>query len=260
MRLSTRLLVLGFILTLTALPAAAATTVTLQNGLNGYAGTTDTWLDKSSVRDNYGGGPELHIRWYDGRDDCALVRFDLTGRFPPGAAVIHASLSVYYEIAGSFQVDDAITIKPFRLQPDAGWDENVYNAQYGVGASYRYRDAAENHEWTGGAEGAWYDKIDDGNGTARIKRADGTPTGASPPSSWVSFDVTPSVIEWQGGAANNGFLLVATGLAGGGTTCYGIFSSRDESLSSFRPKLTIVFESPVESAGRTWGRIKSLYR
>lgn len=260
MNVLSRLLVLGSIVGLAALPAAAATTVTLQNGLNGYVGTTDTWLDESSARDNYGGAPDLRVRWYDGRNDCSLVRFDLTGVFPPGAAVLYASLSLYYVTANSFQVDNAITIRPFRLVPGASWDENIYNGQYGVGASYRYRDAAEAYEWTGGAEGAWYDKTDDGNGSAKIKRSDGTPPDAVPPSSWVTFDVTPTVIQWQGGAANNGFLVVATGFQGGGTTCYGVFTSRNESLSSYRPKLTITFEPPVPVSSPTWGRIKSLYR
>ena len=62
MHLATRILVLGALVTLGALPALASTTVTLQNGRNGYVGTTDAWLDASLTRDNYGGAPDLRVR------------------------------------------------------------------------------------------------------------------------------------------------------------------------------------------------------
>jgi hypothetical protein len=259
MHLATRILVLGALVTLGALPALAATTVTLQNGRNGYTGTTDAWLDASQARDNYGGAPDLRVRWYNGRDDCSLVRFDLAGVFPPGSEIMVATLSLYYVSASSFQNDNAVTIRPYRLQASATWYENIYNGQFGAGVSYRYRDASEASEWTGGAEGAWWDKIDDGNGTAKIKDVDGTPPDAVPPGNWVVFDVTQSVGAWHQGATNNGFLLVATAFQGGGTNCYGVFTSRNDGLASTRPKLTITFEQPVETVPTTWGRIKSLY-
>lgn len=259
MRLVTPLLLLGSFLALGALPALAATTVTLQNGRNGYTGTTDAWLDASQTRDNHGGAPDLRVRWDNGRDDCSVVRFDLTGVFPPGSEVMVATLSLYYVSAVSFQDDNAITVRPYRLQAGASWFENVYDGEYGTGVSYRYRDAAEAHEWTGGAEGGWWDKLDDGNGTAKIKDVDGTPPDAVPPANWVELDVTQSVTAWQQGATNNGFLVVATGFQGGGTTCHGVFTSRNDGLASTRPKLTITFEEPVPAIRTTWGRIKSLY-
>jgi hypothetical protein len=240
-------------------PAFASTTITLQQGLNGYAGTTDAWLDASLERDNYGGAPNLRIRWNDGRDDCAVIKFDLTGVIPPGAEVLEATLALWYYEAGSFQEDNAMTIKPYRLQAGASWDENIYNGQNGVGVSYRYRDAGETVEWTGGAEGGWWDKIDDGNGTEKIKRTGGLPPDAIPPLNWVGFDVTPSVIQWKNGAANHGLLLVATGFEGGGTSAYGLFISRNESLQTYRPRLSITFEPPVSTPKSTWGKIKSLY-
>ena len=238
-------------------PALAATTITLQNGLNGYAGTTDAWLDASQTRDNYGGAPDLHIRWNNGRDDCVLLKFDLTGQIPPNAVILSSTLSIYYMVAGSFQDDNAVTIKPFRL--NAYWEENTGDGLFGQGVSYRYRVINETYEWTNGAEGGWYDKIDDGNGTNKIKRTDGYPD-AVPPQNWVSFDVTPSVSQWKSGATNYGFLVVATNFEGGGTAAYGTFTSRDDSGASYRPKLTITYEPPVPVIRPTWGRIKALYR
>ena len=241
-------------------PALAASTITLQDGLNGYAGTTDSWLDASQVRDNYGGAPDLHIRWNNGRDDCVVLKFDLTGQIPQGAAILSATLSLYYMTAGSFQQDNAMTIKPFRFQASAWWDENTGTGFFGMGVSYRYRDSGELYEWTGGAEGGWYDKIDDSNGTNKIKRTNGDPPDAVPPGNWVAFDVTPSVTQWKSGATNNGFLLAATGFQGGGTAVYGVFTSRNDSGATYRPKLSITYEPPVEAWKSSWGRIKDLYR
>ena len=256
----TRIIVFAWAAAMLCSPALAAITVTLQNGLNGYAGTTDAWLDASQTRDNYGGAPDLQIRWYNGRNDCVVLKFDLAGQIPPGAAVLSSTLSLYYMVAGSFMDDNAVTIKPFRLQASAWWDENTGDGLHGQGVSYRYRDINELYEWTNGAEGGWWDKIDDGNGTNKIKKTGGTPPDAIPPQNWGSFDVTSSVSQWKEGATNNGFLLVATDFAGGGTTVYGTFTSRNDSGASYRPKLTITYETPVPATGSTWGRIKGLYR
>ena len=245
---------------LLAPPSLAFTTMVLQQGVNGYAGTADAWLDESQARDNYGGASSLRINWYNGRNDCLVMKFDLTGRIPGGARIIAATLSLYYYEAGSFQDDNAMTIKPYRLAGAAWWNENIYAGQYGTGVSYRYRDVNEQYEWTGGAEGGWYDKLDDGNGVNKIKETGGTPPDAIPPGNWVSFDVTPSVTQWNGGATNNGFLLAAVGFEGGGTTVYGLFYSRDEGGSWARPKLAITYEEPVGVQPAHWSTIKALYR
>lgn len=260
MHLATRLLAVACLLALTVAPAMASSTVVLQNGLNGYVGTTDNWLDASLTRDNYGAAPDLRVRWNGGRSDCVLLRFDLAGRIPSGATILGATLSIYYTAASSFQADNAVTIKAYRLQPSAWWDESAFNGQTGVGSSYRFRDAAETFEWTNGAAGGWYDKVDDLDGTVKIRRADGIVPDAIPPGSWAVFDVTPTVNQWKGGQVNNGFLLVATALQGNATTCYGTFTSRNDTAVGYRPKLTIVFDAPVSAEAGTWGRIKGLYR
>lgn len=260
MRLATRLLVLACLAVVPIAPAFAVTTVTLQNGWNGYAGTADNWLAAGQAHDNHGGATDLRIRWNNGRDDCALVRFDLTGKIPSGATILSATLSLYYLSATGFLSDNAVTIKAYRLHPSAWWDENDYPAQSGFGSNYAFRDAGEVYPWTGGAEGGWYDKIEDGNGSVKIKRADGTPPDAIVPGTWAVFDVTASVNQWKSGQANNGFLLIATGFQGGAATCHGTFTSRNDAGASFRPKLTINFEAPVSAEAGAWGRIKALYR
>ncbi len=238
---------------LIASPVFAWTEITLQQGTNGYSGTTDAWLNESLTRDNYGGSANLRVQWYNGRSDCTVIKFDLTGIIPPNQRILSATLSLYYHYAGSMQDNNSMTIKPFRITQGAWWDENIYDGQFGYGVSYRYRDAEENYEWTNGAEGGWYDKIDDGNGTNKIKKAGGLPPDAIPPGNWVPFTVTSSVSQWYQGATNNGFLLVATGFEGSGTTVYGLFYSRNDGAPSWgHPKLTIRYEgalAPLADAG-----------
>jgi hypothetical protein len=245
---------------LLASPVLAANTVTLQQGLSGYAGCKDAWLDESLTRHNNGGAPSLRAQWNNGRSDCIVMKFDLTGVLPAGATVTSATLSLWFYDCGSLINENYVTLKPYRLQPSAWWDENVYDDVSGFGVSYRYRDANELYEWTGGAEGGWYDKLDDANGVAKFKKAGGTPPDAVPPQNWLSFDVTPSVVQWVAGATNNGFLIDAVELGGSGSLAYGLFISRNDSGTSYRPKLTIQYDTPVPARSMTWSRLKQLYR
>ena len=241
-------------------PARASNVITLQQGLNGYAGCTDAWLDESSVRHNNGGAPNLRVQYNNGASDCTVLKFDLTGVLPSGSTVTSATLSLWYYDCGSFSNDNAVTLQPFRLQPSASWDENIYDGVNGYGVSYKFRDANETYQWTNGAYGGFYDRLFDNNGTAKIKKTGGTPPDAIPPGNWVSFDLTPSVTQWVGGATNNGVVIEAVGFVGSGYIAYGLFIARNDSGTSYRPKLTITYDTPVPTRTSTWGRIKAQYR
>ena len=150
-------------------------------------------------------------------------------------------------------------IKPYRVDPTKAWFENVYIGEYGYGVSWRWRDNAETLEWTG-QDGAWWDKIDDGNSTHWIQDTDGEVGGSPPPTkpgNWINFTVTNSVKAWYTqGATNNGFSLFSTGFVGSGTTVYGIFSSRDHTTAWSRPKLQITYEGallPIADADGPYG-------
>ncbi|MBN2561006.1 MAG: DNRLRE domain-containing protein [Phycisphaerae bacterium] len=235
---------LAMLVVLVCSPALGSTTITLQQGLNGYTGTTDAWLDESLGRRNYGGDPELLVKWNNGYSDDTVIKFDLTGRIPPNQRILSATLSFWYSREESMQDDNAITISVYRIDPTKWWDENIHIGESGEGVSWRYRDINELYTWTSEA-GAWWDKINDGNGTNKIKRTGGTVPDAIEPQHWVPFSVTASVQNWYGGAGNTGFLVVATGFVGGGTTATGIFTSRNDSLSAYRPKLTITYEGAL---------------
>lgn len=260
MRKATGILVLTLAMAVLWAPSLSAVTLTLQQGVNGYAGTTDAWLDESLETDNYGGAANLRIQYNNGRSDCVVLKFDLAGLIPSGSVIVSATLSLWYYGQSSMGSNNAVTITPYRLQAGAWWDENIYDGQAGVGVSYQYRDVAQLYQWTGGAVGGWWDKIDDANGTARIKDTGGTPVGAIEPGNWVPWNVTNSVTQWYGGATNHGFLLVATGFEGSGYIGAGLFISRNDTISTYRPKLVIVYDTPVPARESTWSGIKALYR
>src|SRR3982751_5730528 len=80
-----------------AAPAFTQTTVTLQQGLNNYAGTIDNWIIAFSGADmNKGADVEVDIR---STSDYGLFRFAIFaaegGPVPDGATINSATLSLY---------------------------------------------------------------------------------------------------------------------------------------------------------------------
>jgi len=225
--------------------------LTLQDGVTiklptgTYGGTTDAWVNEGQPTRNYGASPILEIK-YDANDagyaeDHALIKFDLpTLSFD---SISRATLEIFYMEAESFQADNALGIKPYRIAPDKLWDENdgEISGKPNEGVNFQYCDKMQTRPWTE-QFGGWYDKIDDLNGTNRVKRAGGTPTNAIEPGNWVPFDILPSVIRWYGGATNNGLLLFSCSFEGGGYTCTAKFASSDTNNPPYRPKLTLNYD------------------
>ena len=68
-----------------------ASTVSLQNGVDGYNGTTDTRIRSDFPTVNFGGSTKLEL---DGNpDQVTLLKWDVSG-IPPGAVVDSASVTV----------------------------------------------------------------------------------------------------------------------------------------------------------------------
>ncbi len=224
--------------------AAYPASVTLRQGHLGYTGTTDSWLNDGAESRNYGGSPELEIEFYNGHYSNVVLRFELAGQIPQYQRVLYASLTLLYTREENFSSDEVMTITPFRLT--ASWEENdgPLEGRYGEGTSWRYRDIAEENSWTS-QFGAWYDKEDDENGTARIQAWNGEDPTAIKPYNPVTWNVTNSVSKWyQGTESNYGFLVAATGLTNG-TRATGVFRSRNGSVQGERPMLYIVYEGAL---------------
>ena len=84
--------------TATDTPPAVVQTRIYQQGLDGYAGATDTFIDAWLPAENYASEGKLIVR--QRRVRSPLVRFDL-GDFPPGHRVIQATFSLYIDSASS---------------------------------------------------------------------------------------------------------------------------------------------------------------
>jgi len=73
--------------------ASLTTTVVLQEGVGGYTGTTDVYIDRWTPDTNWGGSDWLMVTASE--DRAALIRFELSGYVPQGAVIQSATLEVY---------------------------------------------------------------------------------------------------------------------------------------------------------------------
>ncbi len=222
---------MAFVLLL-ASSAFAQTTVTLQNGLNSYAGTTDDWILYSSGANlNQGNNNELDIR--NTNTDRNLVRFAIFasegGPVPNGVTITSATLSLY-----KFSGPDAV-IQATRLLRN--WTETgvTWNTT-GTGTA-----------WTvPGAGGVGTDVVSSADGQGSI--ADAAVNNCSalstpyPAACWLNIDVTSGVQAFSTGTANEGWLL--TQVSSSAIDQYKDFVSKDNNnFPALRPKLTITYQS-----------------
>lgn len=219
--------------------AQGARVVLQDNTAYNYSDTTDAWLDENGESRNYGGSTYVRIQYNSGMSDCALLRFSLPSL--SYQTLSSATLGLYYYDESSMGANNAVGIKPYRVKPDMDWYENVYDGTSGYGVNWFYRDDAETEEWTG-KYGAWNDKLDDSNSTAKIKPVGGSVPDAIPPANWVTWSVLNSVAQWHAGQENNGFVMFECSFEGTGYLAAGLFRSSEFSTSSLRPYLSIAYQ------------------
>ena len=192
--MSIRSLAIAVLAFLAAPLALAQTTVTLQQGLNGYTGTADNWIIWSSgANTNKGGLVELDLR---STTDYGLVRFAIFqsegGPVPNGSTITSATLSLY-----KFWGPDAV-FKASRVLKD--WTElgSTWNST-GTGAAWS----------TPGAQGLGSDILSsaDGQGSVPDAVANSCNDNIGHDVCWLNIDVTAGVSAFASGTANFGWLL-----------------------------------------------------
>jgi hypothetical protein len=207
--------------TVTVVNGGGPTTVILQDGLNGYSGTRDTYLGKFSPGSNFGTGTSLYASVANGTLR-PLVRFAIFqsegGPVPNGAAIQSATLS----LSRTTNYPSTLTVN--RVLKD--WTES--------GASWNNANAST--QWTtAGAAGA---------GTDINSTADATVTTKST-SGWVDFDVTSGVASFSSAGANFGWRILSNL-----NVNYDAFYSREYAANpTLHPKLSIVYQSGSTAAG-----------
>jgi len=196
--------------------ALLAETVTLQQGLDGYAGAADAYLRSGVLEENNGGTSALKIG-RKGETYNALLRFDLQGHIPSNAAVLTATLHLYpYDS----DLASPMTMEAYRaLVP---WEE--------LEANWNVRAAGT--PWAGpGCSGEGVDYAAGGVGSASV-----LDTGV-----WYALDVTAAVSAWVGGEANHGLLLLASPDSLPANTFY--FRTREYVSVDQRPRLVITYDA-----------------
>ncbi len=198
----------------------APATVILQEGLNGYQGTDDSFLDTWYPDLNYGSVWAMVIR-ADGIKR-PIIRFDLSA-IPPGSTVTTATLELFsddtYGSAGT-----PLTVAAYMLR--RSWLESQVN----------WNQAAPGQNWsTPGADDIVSDRSD-----VIVDVTTMTDLGT-----WYSWNVTAAVQEWVADpGTNKGLLFLGSSNQ---SAEYRFFSSEYGSASTYRPKLTITFAQPPSS-------------
>lgn len=205
---------------------ASADQVVLKQGVGGYVGAADTYIDSQNPTGNSGNAWYMHLYMYN--DDprrSALLKYDLTGRIPPNAVISSATLSIWLYQVVDMDSNDWVDVAPFRVGVHRDWVES--QATWNVFRGSTYWSAAGCEGWQ------WGD---------RSSTADCAPirfTRNSQVNRYYHWDVTSSVRAWYGGTANNGWLLRIT--AHDGVAGEGISFDAKEGSESYRPSLTISY-------------------
>jgi dienelactone hydrolase len=188
-------------------------TVTLQEGVAGYNGTRDAYLDGWTPSGGFGGAPQVRLRAPNVRN--GLFRFDL-GSVPPQAlanGLRGAALSLY---TGSRSNDNDSEIHAYPV--NRAWIESQTS----------WQQAAAGQPWSqGGANGVPGDR----SGTPLDSRLFDAVTVRR------GFDVTSAVVGWLANPASNLGLL----LRGDDPDVEYAVSSRENSVVDQRPRLLIVY-------------------
>jgi hypothetical protein len=198
--------------------------VTLQRGLNGYAGVTDTWIDEWYPTQNFNQGVDINfLRLYADGHQNALIRFDLS-TLPAGATAASARLE--FKI-GSRTNANSLTADIYRL--NRAW----------IDTQATWQLAAVGTAWEIAGAGGSSDRSQSSEGELLLNAEDGT---------WTSADVTALVQYWLDHPSENyGALLRAR--AGGGVQ-YALRAS-DHPEGDDRPKLIVQYSVPPATATPT---------
>ena len=207
-------------------PASApgfAVTLTLQDGLNGYAGTTDTTLSNWERTTSLGAENRLLLFYSQTQEEptqkAPLLRFDLD-LLPAGSRIQAATLRLYVPLAPSYDLRARVQ---GLLRP---WDELTAT-------------------WDAAAAGqAWDVPGARGEGTDRaswISESQHIVEG----SRWYEFDVTSLAEEWGRDRQSNYGMVLTAGAGSFDANVEARFVSR-EGNGAFRPQLVVSYVLPLQ--------------
>jgi hypothetical protein len=204
----------------------SASTVTFQEGVSGYAGTTDATISESYATTNDGASSTLTSDGYDGsgRDVYSLIRWDLS-RIPSNATVTAVTLT--------FQVSNSST---------TAYPVYALNRSFNESAVTWNRASATSAWATAGAKAA----------TDRNPTSLGSLSTGATGSRSVSLNATGIAIVngWVATPARNyGFIVASTSNADSI-----VLASSEHATISYRPRITVTYTTQVNpDAGAAGG-------
>jgi hypothetical protein len=188
---------------------AVAATVTFRQGVNGYTGAVDTFLQQNPANAGTNNSTVQGLRWDGddpsgtGYDAYTLIRFDAivgggAGQIPAGALITSATLT--YTV---FDAGDPGTLHEVAI----AWAESATFNSFCAGSC---------------DQGTEY----------------GAQVGTAPAATIATLttDVTASVQRWANGATNRGWIVIPTGTGGV------VFRSKEYGTVAERPQLTVVYD------------------
>ncbi|MDO8471198.1 MAG: Ig-like domain-containing protein [bacterium] len=192
-------------------------TVTLQNGLAGYSGTSDTYIYSFPTYDILNFGNLVELRSSPVEKYNVLVRFKIFqsegGPIPNNSEIIGAKLSLY-----KYTPYDS-TFATYRIKKD--WLETEAT----------WLKARENLPWTKPGELNADDFITTPDSVTNI--------GWDP--GWLAMDVTAGVRAFAGGEFNAGWEIIGIS----GNSNIKTFYSREWGMPDLRPKLIVIYTLPA---------------
>jgi hypothetical protein len=200
-----------------------AETLTLQPDA---ASGLDTRLNSGAPNNNFGTTALNHVGKSTGIHRI-LIAFALAG-LPAGATVTSANLTMTCTGEGA-ATDYAVGVHRALSQWYEGVKDNVSPDAGQNGSTWNHRNANGAVVWVGGAGGGA------GSDYAAVATASALITGAGT----FTWDVTPDVQAWAGGAANYGWWMINVDEGTGDT--YKTFAMSDHGTAASRPKLEIKY-------------------
>jgi hypothetical protein len=198
-------------LSITITSGGGSFNVTLQDGLNGYTGTRDNWLDSDFPTTNNGTVIQAHLQY--GTQDRQIHLFDVSS-IPSNATITSATMSFYvYQVSGGTP-----NVGCYRILTQ--WDE--------LQSTY-------NNRLTGTAWGT--PGLLSGTDYAATAIAN---SGNISAAGWANFTITSTVQAWVNGSqANNGVMYRETS-AGHLYTRMSEYTAD----TTVRPKLVVSYTTP----------------
>jgi len=197
----------------TLTPSATATTVTLQQGAGGYAGSADTCLYQYAATSNYCAADSMKVGYK--QQYAGLIQFDVSA-IPVGSVIELATLQVYVSgWSGTNITFGAYVIVRAPVMCQATWNVAQTGENWGLPGA---NDTA----------------------TDRHAVADSSVT-TSGTLKWYSLDLTAAVHGWvDSSPSNKGVLLRQTT-----TAAYSVnLASAEHGTAGLRPKLVVRYRAP----------------